>query len=282
MYLFPRWTQKAELIRISQSLLLSNVPIHWIIVEDTKNKENEHEKAQVLINFEKRLNDEESNLRVTLLTAATAEKFRLKPNHPNWIFPRGVAQRNAGIEYIINEHNFQDIPNHQYNKSAIVYFADDDNTYDHKLFPELTQFTKPVAVLPVGIVGGQAWEGPICSNGKPTHFNAKWEPQRPYPLDMAGFAVQLSALKESKSTFSDFTKRGWLESDFLLKLLKIPLRYEDWTKENHVERRSQLTLERTNALADDCTTILVWHTRTEKPKGMPDPSKDNGIYGIEI
>lgn len=46
---------------------------------------------------------------------------------------RGSAQRNAGIQWLrTNQRNFNA-------SRAIVYFADDDNTYDPRLFPEVSQ-----------------------------------------------------------------------------------------------------------------------------------------------
>ena len=42
-----------------------------------------------------------------------------------------------------------------------MYFADDDNTYDLRLFERMRQ-TKSVMVWPVGIAGGLLVEGPVC------------------------------------------------------------------------------------------------------------------------
>lgn len=43
---------------------------------------------------------------------------------------------------------------------GIVYFGDDDNTYDWRLFDEIRSITL-VGVWPVGIVGGLLVEAPI-------------------------------------------------------------------------------------------------------------------------
>ena len=87
--------------------------------------------------------------------------------------------------------------------------------YDHELFAELTQSRDTIGVLPVGIVGGLMWEGPICSNGRVDRFHTAWKPERPYPLDMAGFVVQLKAIVgQPEARFSYYTKRGYRD-DFL-------------------------------------------------------------------
>ena len=43
--------------------------------------------------------------------------------------PKGVSNRNAGIQWV-KEHA----------TSGVVYFADDDNTYDIRLFDEVCSF----------------------------------------------------------------------------------------------------------------------------------------------
>ena len=40
--------------------------------------------------------------------------------------PRGVANRNLGLEWVIENSD-----------DGVVYFADDDNTYDIRLFEEV-------------------------------------------------------------------------------------------------------------------------------------------------
>merc|ERR1712071_590883 len=126
------------------------------------------------------------------------------------------------------------------------------------------QTNGPVGLLPVGIVGGLKWEGPLCRRGEVLLFHTAWKPERPFPLDMAGFVIKVSLLLDNPNArFSYYTRRGYLETDFLLKVLKL---------DNYAEKGLTLTQvgklarERTVALADDCSKILVWHTRTEKPK----------------
>ena len=62
------------------------------------------------------------NLTRSHLTAAMPEKYRKAKGAK----PRGVANRNLGLTWIIN--NVDD---------GVVYFADDDNTYDLRLFQEV-------------------------------------------------------------------------------------------------------------------------------------------------
>jgi galactosylgalactosylxylosylprotein 3-beta-glucuronosyltransferase 3 len=44
-----------------------------------------------------------------------------------------------------------------------------------------------VGVWPVGLVGTVSVEGPIVENNQVVGFNSAWKPERPFPLDMAGY-----------------------------------------------------------------------------------------------
>lgn len=79
-------------------------------------------------------------------------------------------------------------------KSGAVYFGDDDNTYDLRLFQEIRNI-KQAGVWPVGIVGGLIAETPILAeNGTVSGFNAVWKPERPFPIDMAAFAINVTLI----------------------------------------------------------------------------------------
>lgn len=223
---FTRPVQKAELTRLSQTFL--HIPnFHWIVVEDSVRKTKLV--SQLL---------EESGLMYTLLAAATPPNYKLGKNDPNWKKPRGVEQRNAALRWI--RENLTSV------KNGIVYFADDDNTYSIKIFREMEKIQK-VGVWPVGLVGGLMVEKPICDNitNKVIGFNAAWKPDRPFPLDMAGFAINLRLLLENKDArFSYDVQGGYQESEIL---------------------RQIVTRDELEPLADCCTKVYVWHTRTEPP-----------------
>ena len=70
----------------------------------------------------------------------------------------------------------------------MVYFGDDDNTYDIDLFREI-RATKKFSVWPVGICGGLRWEGPICEEGRVKAWHTSWAKTRPFPIDFAGMSL---------------------------------------------------------------------------------------------
>ncbi|XP_028161308.1 galactosylgalactosylxylosylprotein 3-beta-glucuronosyltransferase I-like [Ostrinia furnacalis] len=104
---------------------------------------------------------------------------------------------------------------------------------------------KKVGVWPVGIVGGMRVEMPLVKDGKVTGYNAAWKPFRPFPIDMAGFAINATLfLDVPNAKFSRKVQSGFQESEIL----------KYFTTNSELE-----------PLADNCTKVYVWHTRTQKP-----------------
>lgn len=91
-------------------------------------------------------------------------------------------------------------------------------------------------------------ETPLLSeNGSIAGFNSVWKPERPFPIDMAAFAVNITlVLANPEANFSFDVPRGYQESTFLEKL--------------GIHRFNM------EPLAFGCSKVFVWHTRTEKSK----------------
>lgn len=219
---YSRPEQKAELTRLSYTL--RHVPnIHWIVVEDSNSK------TVLVKNFLSKC-----KIPYTHLNVPTPEFVKLKDNDPNWLKPRGVYQRNIALDWIRKQPS----------NIGVVYFADDDNTYDLQLFEEM-RFTQKVSVWPVGLVGYLWYESPVVKQGKVIGWYTYWKPQRMFAMDMAGFAVNLRLFKEHPTAeFRISAGRGNMESDILTQL--------------------GITLNDLEPKADKCTKVYVWHTRTEK------------------
>lgn len=222
---YGRFTQKADLVRLIQTLLhITN--FHWIVVEDSTSP------TTLVSNLLK-----ESGLSHTHLNVVTPT---LMKKAPRWKRPhRGVAQRNHALQWLRDNVHAQKTP-------GVVYFMDDDNTYHRKIFDEM-RYTQHVSIWGVGLAGGARWAGPIVKEGKVVSFHVYWAPQRSFPIDMCGFAINLRVLLNEKpgAEFDAHAKLGHLEPTFLEQLT---------------------TKEQLEPLADNCTKIYVWHTRTEVPK----------------
>ena len=105
-----RLEQKADLTRLSQTLRLVR-NLHWILVEDSRRK------THLVTNFLAGC-----SLSYTHLNATTPPANTIKGG-----IKRGVPQRNTGIKWLRENAK----------KDGVVYFADDDNTYDLRIFEEV-------------------------------------------------------------------------------------------------------------------------------------------------
>ena len=85
------------------------------------------------------------------------------------------------------------------------------------------RWIRGVGVWPVAFTGAARWAGPICKNGKVVGFHAKWGRFRPFPIDMAAFAVNLKKLLIDfpKSKFLALEQAGMLESSLLSQITTV-------------------------------------------------------------
>ncbi|XP_063625034.1 galactosylgalactosylxylosylprotein 3-beta-glucuronosyltransferase I-like isoform X1 [Cydia splendana] len=242
---YARLAQKADLTRLSQTLMLVK-NFHWIVIEDSDTK------TKLVENLLK-----ESNLKYTHLNVKT-EKPKGSSNHGNGstvmnpnlcllknkrlnissLCASGVEQRNKALDWLRAHLRSPE------GTSGVVFFMDDDNTYSLKVFDEMRKIKK-VGVWPVGIVGGMRVEMPLVTDGKVSGYNAVWKPYRPFPIDMAGFAVNATLFLDfPEAKFSRKVQSGFQESEIL---------------------KYVVTQQELEPLADNCTKVYVWHTRTQKP-----------------
>ncbi|XP_003745152.1 galactosylgalactosylxylosylprotein 3-beta-glucuronosyltransferase sqv-8-like [Galendromus occidentalis] len=216
---YPRPAQLADMTRLCNTLM--NVPdIHWIVAEDF---DKENPRLRELLDF--------CGVPFTFLNARTPWIFRYGK-----VFGRGVFNRNAALAWIRRESAAI-----RGDRPSVVYFADDDNAYDIRLFGEIRK-TKKISMFPVGCISGTGVSTPIVHrNGSLLGFHDNFYKERIYPIDMAGFAVNTDLILNSTAEFE--RKTGYLEDHFL--------------------RDLQFHNGEIEFLADNCTRILVWHVRTE-------------------
>lgn len=231
---YARPVQKAELTRLSHVIRL--VPnVFWVIVEDAEHT------TTLVTNLLRRSGLQDRSVQ---LSAKTPTNFKLQGKDPNWLKPRGVEQRNKALEWV-KQHMTE---NGGRERHSVVYFMDDDNTYSTELFAEISKIERnKVGVWPVGLVGGLMVEKPVLNRDEIVlGFNSAWRPERPFPLDMAGFAISSDLLLDNpQAQFSYEVERGYQESEIL---------------------RHLTIVHEMQPLANKCTEVLVWHTRTEAPK----------------
>lgn len=226
---YRRPEQLPELTRMSHTLMLVK-NVHWLVIED----------ATVATEQVTRLLDR-TGLKFEHLTAPMPEKYKQKKGAK----PRGVSNRNRGLQWIRANAT-----------TGVFYFADDDNTYDIALFEEIRK-TKGVSMFPVGLCTKFGLSSPIIRNGTFLGFYDGWIAGRKFPVDMAGFAVNVKFLLQRPNATMPF-KAGYEEDGFLKSLA--PFEPKD-----------------IEFLADNCTKVLAWHTQTKKNE--PSAPLDMKLYG---
>ncbi|XP_029163279.1 galactosylgalactosylxylosylprotein 3-beta-glucuronosyltransferase P-like [Nylanderia fulva] len=226
---YRRPEQIPELTRMAHTLMLVK-NVHWLVIEDATVATKQVTKLL-----------ERTGLKFDHLIAPMPEKYKLKKGAK----PRGVSNRNRGLQWIRANAT-----------RGVFYFADDDNTYDIELFDEIRK-TKTVSMFPVGLCTKFGLSSPILKNGKFAGFYDGWVAGRKFPVDMAGFAVNVRFLHLRPNASMPF-RAGYEEDGFLKSLAPFE------------PRDAQL-------LADNCTKVLAWHTQTKKNE--PSASLDTKLYG---
>lgn len=226
---YRRPEQIPELTRMAHTLMLVK-NVHWLVIEDATVATKQVTKLL-----------ERTGLKFDHLIAPMPEKYKLKKGAK----PRGVSNRNRGLQWIRANAT-----------RGVFYFADDDNTYDIELFDEIRK-TKTVSMFPVGLCTKFGLSSPILKNGKFAGFYDGWVAGRKFPVDMAGFAVNVKFLHQRPNASMPF-RAGYEEDGFLKSLAPFE------------PREAQL-------LADNCTKVLAWHTQTKKNE--PSATLDMKLYG---
>ncbi|XP_042355527.1 galactosylgalactosylxylosylprotein 3-beta-glucuronosyltransferase 1-like [Plectropomus leopardus] len=242
---YSRPVQKAELTRLSNTLL--HVPnLHWILVEDSQRRSTLV--SRLLQN---------TGLNYTHLNVETPRNYKVRGDTRDPRIPRGTIQRNLALRWLRETFGANS------SQPGVVYFADDDNTYSLELFEEIRS-TKKVSVWPVAFVGGLRYESPkVNTLGKVYGWKTVFDPHRPFAIDMAGFAVNLHLLLSKPQAYFKLrgVKGGYQESSLLKELV---------------------TLSDLEPKAANCTKVLVWHTRTEKPLLVNEGKKGFTDSNVEI
>lgn len=115
------------------------------------------------------------------------------------------------------------------------------------------RYTKKVSVWPVAFVGGLRYESvKVNMEGKVVGWLVKYFPERPFAIDMAGFAINLKLILEKrKATFRLDVPGGYQEPSLLQDLV---------------------TMEELEPKADNCTKVscqVPQYSSTQGGRGVP-------------
>ncbi|CAF1110816.1 unnamed protein product [Adineta ricciae] len=218
-----RAEQTPDLTRLAQTLYL--IPnLFWIVVED---------EPQVTLRLRRLLRS--FHLPFIHLNIATPDYLKPTQNQSTWRRPRGVFQKNIGLQWLRTNTNKDE--------DALVYFADDDNTYHWKLFQEIRK-VQSVGVWPVGLVGELLYERPICLNGRVHSWFHYMYRKRKFPTDMAGFAIHLRLIHHYSTYVFNVSATSIAEQESQI-------------------LNTMTTIDQLECLANNATKIYVWHTKTQ-------------------
>ncbi|CAN8177859.1 unnamed protein product [Coccothraustes coccothraustes] len=221
---YARPVQKAELVRLSQTLL--HVPaLHWVVVEDAA-------APSALVG---------GSWRPRGLLHAPERRdppdLRGGPGAPSWLFPRGAEQRNRALRWLRDTRG-RDEP---------AWCTSPTMTT-----PTACGSSRRCAAPAVSRSGPWVWWGGCAWSGRWSRGAAWWASTRAGgPSGRSRWTWPASPWRcgccspTPRARFDPRAERGFLESSFLGGLVT----------PGQLEPR-----------ADNCTQVLVWHTRTEKPK----------------
>lgn len=236
---YKRLTQVVDLTSLCQTLQLVRNLV-WILIEDSYLR---------------------SDTVTDLLRRCQVRSVHLiARNITRWNSPagRGVAQRNAGLTWIRKHCHLFD------NCNGSFYFMDDDNKYGLTLFEKIRE-VEFIGIWPVGYAGYLRFEGPVCIDNHIVEWNTYFDPQRNFPLDMAGFAVNLKLLLEYPDALFGYNPHsrfkaegGWQETRFL---------------ENFVSRRDDPKVECLGSHKE----VFVWHIKTGIGTGVKEEPLKEGL-----
>ncbi len=156
-----------------------------------------------------------------------------------------MTQRNAGLDLV--RKIYTGIPLDDVN--AVVYFGDDDNSYDLRLFTDYVRHVKRVGIWAVAFSGNTMVEMPKVQNGTVIGWDTSFALKRKFATDMAGFAVNLKELLKAKDArFHEKCRSSQFESCFLSQL---QIKKEDMEPFGF-------------NLPTGKKEVLVWHLKTKK------------------
>ena len=107
---YKRSTQVPDMVRLCQTLMHVEY-FHWIVVEDGDE-----------------LSDDVMDVLTRCSVKSTYLRYKTVPEHKRG---KGADQRNHGMNWLRNRYKVGQL-------RGVVYFGDDDNTYDIQLFEEVS------------------------------------------------------------------------------------------------------------------------------------------------
>ncbi|KJH49526.1 glycosyltransferase family 43 [Dictyocaulus viviparus] len=240
---YKRPARLADMTRFANTLRL--VPyVHWIVIEDAI------ETFPYVENILRRSTH-----------AYTYFALRSPKGYPN----RGWYQRTQALQFL-RTHSVSVMGKHE---NAVVFFGDDDNSYDTRLFTDYIRHVKKLGMWAVGLVGGSPVESPRVVNGTVVGYSVHWGKERKFAVDMTGFAVNINEILRTNVGFGKSCPSGLTapEPCFLEKMGFVQTDIEPFGFDDDGKKLNR--------------EVLVWHTRTVNQDFTKEKYDVNGFL-VEI
>ncbi|KAL5491514.1 hypothetical protein EMCRGX_G016813 [Ephydatia muelleri] len=197
---YQRDTQKASLVTLCQTLMHVRSLV-WIVVENST-----HHTPMVRALLKR------CGVPYVHLTVPSPNNSLVRPISS----AMGIRNHNVGLKWV-REHN------RCVECNGVIYFGNDDDRYDLRLFDELRK-TATLSVFMVGLTGGLLMEGPYCQEGRVAKWHHVQAPPREAHITMQGFAINLRLIMKQNNVWFErhlaFNSTGYINvSKFVSRFL---------------------------------------------------------------
>uniref|UniRef100_A0A0N4ZFJ7 galactosylgalactosylxylosylprotein 3-beta-glucuronosyltransferase n=1 Tax=Parastrongyloides trichosuri TaxID=131310 RepID=A0A0N4ZFJ7_PARTI len=181
---------------------------------------------------------------------------------PSGMPRRGWWQRDKALDLLLSSKDHFLKPG----QKGIVYFADDDNTYDTRLFDKYIRKVKKIGVWPVAFASSPI-EAPIVKNGKVVGFQSYYAPNREFAMDMASFAISLDVFLSKPDVRFTNDRTKFRQSPEPIMLSGLGLKRNDLEPFGYSGKIKE---------------VLVYHTKLKNPIPSFSVKKNHTNYGYDI
>lgn len=175
---------------------------------------------------------------------------------------RGWWQRDKALDLLISSKSHFV----KSNQKGIVYFADDDNTYDLRLFNKYIRNVKKIGVWAVAFSSSPI-ETPIVKNGKVVGFKSYYAPERKFAMDMASFAICLDVFLTKPEVRFTMDPKQYSQSPEPILLTGLGIERDDLEPFGYNTKIKE---------------VFVYHTKTKNPIPSFGKRKNHTNFGFDI